>query len=80
MLISRENYALLHMWGDHEGHAYNEYILISGILITRVVYSPCVSTAVQIGANLTGWIHFIRSHDRSHVIEYVGCLGGFGVA
>jgi len=25
------------MWGDHEGHAYNEYMLISGMLITRVV-------------------------------------------
>jgi len=24
MLISRENYALLHMWGNHEGHTYNE--------------------------------------------------------
>lgn len=39
MFISRENYALLHMWEDHEGHANNEYMLISGILITRVVFN-----------------------------------------
>ena len=36
MLISRENYALLHILQGHEGHAYNEYMLISGMLITRV--------------------------------------------
>ena len=26
----------LFVWGDHEGYAYNEYMLISGMLITRV--------------------------------------------
>jgi len=44
MLISGENYAQLHMWGDHEGHAYNEYILISGMLITGVVYARLPTT------------------------------------
>ena len=40
MLISRENYTLLHIWGDHEGNSYNECMLISGMLITRV---DCIS-------------------------------------
>ena len=27
MLIPRDNYTLLHVWGDHEGYAYNESLL-----------------------------------------------------
>ena len=36
MLIARENYACLHISRDHEGYAFDEYMLISGMLITRV--------------------------------------------
>ena len=40
MLIARENYACLHISRDHEGNAYDEYMLISGMLITRVDCIP----------------------------------------
>ena len=59
MLISRENYALLHMWGGHEGHANNEYILLSGMLITRVDCTPlhigarAIKGKAQVEARLT---------------------------
>ena len=36
MLIARENYACLDISRDHEGYDYDEYMLISGMLITRV--------------------------------------------
>ena len=36
MLIARENYACLHISRDHERYAYDEYMIISGMLITRV--------------------------------------------
>ena len=36
MLIARENYACLHISRDHEGYAYDEYMLISAMLIARV--------------------------------------------
>jgi len=39
ILISRENYALQHMCGDHEGMYILNYMLISGMLITRVICS-----------------------------------------
>ena len=38
----------LFVWGDHEGYAYNEYMLISGMLITRVCCTTNPSTTADV--------------------------------
>ena len=51
MLISRENYALLHIWGGHEGHAYNEYMLITRVSCSyKAVEGDVVPVLVRLSA------------------------------